>query len=155
RHHRQHQKSDADHDAESEEGYRHRRPVLGLELFEALDLAVETMGQDEAAEIGHLDREAIGLVGRVWNGEQRERKGRLGIPARFDGGNLRRLIGGGVEPVLAAKEYLQRNKEREYPERHRKNTAPSFAGSSLADQQSGDRHDHETRGDKEARNRVG
>src|SRR5262249_16217647 len=106
RHRRQHQKSDADHDAESEEGNRHRRPIPGLELFEALDLAMETMGQDEAAEIGYLDRVAIGLVGRVGNGEQSERKGRLSIPARLDGGNFRRLIHGGVESVLVAQEYL-------------------------------------------------
>src|SRR5262249_57381348 len=130
------QKSDADHDAESEEGYSHRRPVLGLELPEALDLAIETMGQDEAAEIGHLDREAIGLVGRVGNGEQRERKGRLGIPPRLDGGGLRRLMRGGVESVLVAQEYLQRNQEGEQPERHRQPDAAFFGGSSLADKPS-------------------
>src|SRR5262249_6946896 len=107
------------HDAESEEGNRHRRPVLGLELFEALDRAIETMGQDEAAEIRHLDRVAIGLVGRVGNGEQRERKGRLGLPARLDGGNFRRLMSGGGESVWVAEEYLQRNQDGEKPERHR------------------------------------
>ena len=71
------------------------------------------MGQDEATEIGHLDREAISLVGRVGNGEQRERKGRLGLPARLDGGNLRRLMRGGIESVLVAEEYLQGNQEGE------------------------------------------
>ncbi len=69
------------------------------------------MGQDEAAEIGHLDRVAIGLVGRVGNGEQGERKGWLGLPARLDGGKLRRLMSGCVEAVLVAQEYLQGNQE--------------------------------------------
>src|SRR5262249_60905173 len=99
-----HQKSNADHDAESEERNRHRWPVLGLELLQALDLAIETMGQDEAPEMRHLDRVAIGLVGRVRNGEQRERKGRLGIPARRNGGKLRRLVRGGVESAPVAQE---------------------------------------------------
>src|SRR5262249_56233459 len=101
-----------------------------------LDRAIETMGQDEAAEIRHLDRVAIGLVGRVGNGEQRERKRRLGLPARLDGGNLRRLMRGGVESVLVAPEYLPRNPDGETPNRHRQHDAAFFDGSSLADQPS-------------------
>jgi hypothetical protein len=50
------------------------------------------VSQDEAAQIGYLDRVAIGLVGWVGNGEQGERKGVLGIPARLDGGELDRLV---------------------------------------------------------------
>jgi hypothetical protein len=76
RHHCQHQKSNADHDAEGEERDRNRRPVLGFELLQALDLSTEAVGQDEAAEIRYFDRISIGLVGRVGNGEQASGKDR-------------------------------------------------------------------------------
>ena len=69
-HQRQHQQADADHDAKAKKGNGDGRTVLRLEILQAFDLAVQTMGQDEAAEKRHIDGEAIGFVGGVWNGKQ-------------------------------------------------------------------------------------
>ena len=67
------------------------------------------MGQNEAAEIGDFNREAM-VCGRiVGNAEQRQRRRLAGVVAGLDRGELGRLVFQRVEPVLIAEEHLQRH----------------------------------------------
>ena len=105
----EHQQADADHDAEGEEGERHRRPLVGGKILQALDRAVEAVRQDQAAEIGDLDGEAVGSACVVGNGEEDERDCAAGLPMRLDRRELGRLVLERVQPMLVADEDLQRH----------------------------------------------
>ena len=66
----------------------------GGESLEAGEAAVEAAGDDEAAEIGHRDLEAVALALLVGNGEQHQRHRPLGarVPLALDRGELGRLV---------------------------------------------------------------
>jgi hypothetical protein len=67
------------------------------------------MGQNEAAEVRNRDDVVVRRGLFVGNREEVQRNATLGIPDRFDRGQLRRLMLERVKTVLIAEKYLQRN----------------------------------------------
>ena len=79
------------------------------ELVQALELGIDVVRQDQAGELGHLDRivgAAFLLVGQA---EQRQRRALFGVPDALDGGDLGRLVLQRVQAVQVARDDLQRD----------------------------------------------
>ena len=105
----EHQQADADHDPEREEHDRHRGPLINGELLQTTHRPVERMGQDEAAEIRHVDRVPVPLGGLIGNRKQGQRHAGSGLPPRFDRRDLGRLVLARIETVLVPNDHLQRH----------------------------------------------
>ena len=54
--------------------------------------AIDVMGEDQAAQQRHFDGVVIGFGLLVGNGEQGQRRARLAVPMRFDGGQFGGLV---------------------------------------------------------------
>ena len=125
RHQRQHQKAHPHHDAEGKEWDGNWRPVLAREFLEARHHAIDVVGEDETAQQRHLDGIAVCLGLLVGNGEQDERRARLPVPVRLNGGQLGGLMMQRVETLQVTQEYLQRHQHGQKPQRHGQNQ-PGF-----------------------------
>jgi len=116
-----HEETEADHDAESPEHDRRVRPILRSEILQSRNLAVPTVGQNQAAEMWHFDRIARRLGGHVGPAEQDQRHtfAGLALPMPFDRGDLRRLMLARHEPVRIANSDLYRCNDEDKPHGHR------------------------------------
>src|SRR5690606_10049447 len=116
----QHEKPDQHHDAERPEHGAYGWPIGGLPLPQPADLAVPIVGQNQAAQFGDADFEAVTLVNLVWNGEEYGGLPAARVPVAFHGGNLGRLMFERVESVQIADEDLQRghNNDKSQPHGH-------------------------------------
>ena len=80
-----------------------------FEGVEAQDLAVEFVGQDQAAELGDLHGVVRGARRFVGDAEQGEGRAALGFPDAFHGSDLGGLVLQGVQAVQVADQELQRD----------------------------------------------
>ena len=103
------------------------------------------MRQDQAAEIRDVDRVAIALLRLIGNRKQGQRCGTDTVPAGFDRGDLGGLILKAVEPVAVAEEDLQRDRNRQQPQRHGQHAAGFFDKAAATQIKRGDA-DHDKAG---------
>src|SRR5262249_39346856 len=98
--------------------YRNRRALVGGKVLETLDLTIEGVREDKAAEPGNLNNKVISFVLVTRYGEKRQRHASLRIPPRFDSGELGRLVLACIQAMRIADDHLERHQYRQQPEGH-------------------------------------
>ena len=80
-----------------------------FKFVDALDFAVQLVGQDQAGHFWDLHREVGGACFLVGNTKKRQWSTALGLPNALHGSNFGRLVLQGVKAVHVAHQELQRN----------------------------------------------
>ena len=138
-----HEKADRDHDPEAPEHDRRVRPVLRRPRLQAAHLAVQTMGEDQAAELRDRER-VVGPLGRhVRHAEQDQGRAALRLEMALHRRDLGRLMLEGVEAVQVARDDLDRRHQGRHPQRHREHHARAFVGAIFQQVKGADRADDE------------
>src|SRR5258707_548308 len=81
---------------------KRRRALIWWEVLQSLDRGIEIMREDQAAELGDLERESGLFSFVIGDADQDQRRGRRRVVASLDGGDLLRLVFEGVEAMLVA-----------------------------------------------------
>jgi hypothetical protein len=92
------------------------------------------MSEDDAAEPWDRDVESVGRGVLVGDREEVQRRRRFGREVALNCGKLGRLMLERVEPVLVAKENLQRHQRQQQPQRDGEHHPPFLGEPALADQ---------------------
>ncbi len=87
------------------------------------NLAIETVGQDQRAEIGDGDLVVGVLLAHVGDAEEDFRRVALGLEIALHRGDLGGLVGERVEPMQVADDDLSGRGQRRHPHRHREHHA--------------------------------
>jgi hypothetical protein len=108
----QHQDPHSQHHAESEKHDGHIRAIRGRHLFQAGDLAVELMGENQTSRVRNRDLEPI--LGRllIRPCKHDERRAGAGLPMRFHRRDLDRLVLKRIEAMQITDQDLQRRQQR-------------------------------------------
>ena len=128
----EHQHPHADHDPKGEKDRRDRRMAV-LELVQALDLAVDAVGEDEACQA--RDRNLVSIRPRrlVGPGKQQQRRAARGLPDAFHRGDLLGLVLERIEAVQVAEEDLQRRCDGRKHEADAQHARRRLRGAALED----------------------
>ena len=114
------------------------------------------MGQDQAAQVWHLDLVVRGLGFHVGNAEQNQRRRftRLVFPVTFDRGDFHRLILKGIQAVGVTNKGLHRRNHQGHPHRHREHATNGRCIATAQQVPGGRGTDEKCRGNKGGRGHV-
>ena len=91
--------------------------MRALERIQPLDLAVQTVRDDERCQLGNLDREARLLGLFIRHAEQHQGCAALRLPGGLDGSDLGRLVLARIDAVQVTHGDLQRDQQRGHRDR--------------------------------------
>ena len=121
---RQHRKPDPDHQPERPEHHRHRRPHLARHAVQPRHRRVHVVLEDQRAEPGDADRVVQRPGFHVGQPEQVQRRAvGMAFEMPLHRHDLVRLVFQRVQPVLVAREDLDRRDQQQHPHRHREHDA--------------------------------
>src|SRR5262249_14221169 len=123
--------------------------LVGREVLETLDLTIEVMCEDEAAEPGNFNSKVISFVLVTRYSKKRQRHASPRIPPRFDSGELGRLVVAWIQALRIADDHLEWYQYRQQPEGHRQHDATFFDAAAASNEVGASSHHDEAGRSKE------